>query len=251
LARTCLKNQNAFTGGQDPANYNFVTQGDVDGVATQTVQNQIAQQAATQLKGKLATGEQLAQSPQCQTSVNSSSPVGDHRQNVTATSVTIAATCDSVAYDDQGMRTLVTQLLTQKAQVSPGAGFVLQNNRIIIEPKIQSLDPFSLNVNAKGQWVYQIGDQQKSEIIQLIGGKSVEAATAALKGYRGIASSTIQFSGTVLPTDPNQYTSSFVINAPTPLPAQGNGSGVGLLPTVTNDATPVGIIGTPTALGGS
>jgi len=123
----------------------------------------------------------------------------------------------------------------------------LQGNRINIDPKIQSLDPFSLNVNAKGQWVYQIGDQQKSEIIKLMEGKSVEAATAALKAYRGIASSTIQFSGTALPTDPNQYSSSFVLNEPPALPADTTGSGVGLLPTVTNGGTPFGIPGTPTA----
>ncbi len=209
-----VKNLAAFSGGVDPGNYNFVTQGDVNAVATQAVQ-----QANNQLKRKLASGERLAEFPQCQSSVSSDFPVGDHHQDVESSGVTVSATCNSVAYDDQGMRTLVTQLLTQKAQISPGAGYILQNNRIIIDSKVQSVDPVSLNVTAKGQWVYQFGDQQKNELFALAKGQSLSAATTALLGAKGVSNATIQFSGTTLPTDISQY--NFVFETPPALPTGG------------------------------
>ncbi|HTK11511.1 MAG TPA: hypothetical protein VL485_30345 [Ktedonobacteraceae bacterium] len=234
-AGVAVKNLAGFSGGQDPANYNFVTQDDVSAVATQQVQNQIAQQAVNQLKGKLAQGELFAQSPQCQTGIVNSTPIGDHGTGYNSSTVTVSTNCTSVAYDDQGMRSLVTQLLTQKAQISPGAGYTLQANRIIIDPKIQSADPVSLNVSAKGQWVYQFSDQQQTALANLVKGKSVSAATTLLRGTKGIANVTIQYDGSSLPTDPNQI--SFVIESPTAL--SGGSTGPGASPTVTIATTPV------------
>jgi hypothetical protein len=157
--------------------------------------------------------------------------------------VTVSASCNSVAYDDQGMRALVTQLLSQKAQVSPGMGYTLQNNRIIIDPKIQSTDPVSLNVSAKGQWVYQFTDQQKTDLANLIKGKSLAAANTALLSQRGVANASIDANGgTSLPTDPGQI--NILWNMPTPL--LGGGTGPGASPTVTSASTPVAGPGTLT-----
>src|SRR5581483_6147649 len=96
-----VKNFNAFTGGQNPQDYNFVQQSDVDGVAN-PLKSTVSAQAQASLQGQLHTGEQfVAQngSNPCPASVNTDNPIGPHGVNVNSVTVTVTATCNALAYD--------------------------------------------------------------------------------------------------------------------------------------------------------
>jgi VCBS repeat-containing protein len=207
-----VHNNSAFTGGQDAKNYNFVQQGDVDAFAS-TAKAQLTQQANKALTSQLKSGEQLAQATNCPANVQSSNPVGDHGTNIPSTSVTVTVTCKAEAYDQNGMNSLVTSLLQQKAKTGVGANYSEQGNPII-HSQVQQINDdqsVSLIVTARGLWVYQFSNQQKQQLARLIAGKTVNDAKTLLTAQMGVQDATISTNGSTLPTDPSQI--SIVIQA--------------------------------------
>ncbi|HLG61678.1 MAG TPA: hypothetical protein VKY19_07080 [Ktedonosporobacter sp.] len=198
----------AFTGGQDPQNYNFVQQSDVDGVAN-PLKGTVSAQAQASLQGQLHTGEQfVAQngSNPCPASVNSDNPIGPHGVNVNSVTVTVTATCNALAYDHAGLQTMVANLLASKANNDIGSTYKLAG-QVVMHTTVQNVDQqgnVSLLVNARGIWAAQISDAEKAALAKAIAGKTVVQAQDILAGHKDIGHADIQGGGNVLPSDPNQ-----------------------------------------------
>ena len=203
-----VKNFNPFTGGQDPQNYNFVQQSDVDGVAN-PLKGTVSAQAQASLQGQLHTGEQfVAQngSNPCPASVNTDTLVGAHGVNVNSVTVTVTATCNALAYDHAGLQTMVANLLASKANNDIGSTYKLAG-QVVMHTTVLSIDQqgdVSLQVNAKGIWVAQISDAEKAALAKAIAGKTAAQAQGILAGHKDIGHVDIQGGGNVLPSDPNQ-----------------------------------------------
>jgi hypothetical protein len=200
-----VHNSNAFTGGVDAKDYNFVQQGDVNAFVS-TAKGQLTQQANTALKGQLKSGEQLAQATNCPATSQSSNQIGDQGVNIPSTSVTVTVTCKAEAFDQNGMNTLVTNLLQQKAKTDIGSTYTEQGAPII-HSQVQQINTdqsVSLIVTVRGLWVYQFSSDQKSQLAKLIAGKTVEAAKTLLTAQMGVQDATISTNNSTLPTDPSQ-----------------------------------------------
>jgi hypothetical protein len=210
-----VRNNNAFTGGQDAKNYNFVQQGDVNAFIS-TAKTQLTQQANSALKGQLKSGEQLASATNCPFTYQSSNQIGDQGENIPSTQVTVTVTCKAEAYDQNGMNTLVANLLQQKAKDTLGtdANNYAEQGTPIIHSQVQQINPdqsVSLIVSAEGLWVYQFSNDQKLQLAKLIAGKAVDAAKTLLTAQMGVQDATISTNNSTLPTDPSQI--SIVIQA--------------------------------------
>jgi hypothetical protein len=210
-----VKNNSAFTGGQDAKDYNFVQQGDVDAFVS-TTKAQLTRQANSALKGQLKSGEQLAQAVNCPTTFQSSNPIGDQGENIPSTQITVTVTCKTEAYDQNGMNTLVAGLLQQKARDTLGsdASNYAEQSTPIIHSQVQQINPdqsVSLIVSTEGLWVYQFNNDQKLQLAKLIAGKTVDAAKTLLTAQMGVQDATISANNSTLPADPSQI--SIVIQA--------------------------------------
>ncbi|HEY7415063.1 MAG TPA: hypothetical protein VH593_07710, partial [Ktedonobacteraceae bacterium] len=220
-----VRNDAAFVGGQDAKNYSFVQQGDVNAFVNSATQ-QLTNQANNALRHQLRSGEQLAQATNCPSTMTHSDPIGDQGVNVTSSTVTVSVTCSSVAYDANGMQSLVSQLLQKQAASSVGQGYALEGN-IVLQSQVQQVnnDTVSLLVNAKGLWVYQFSTQQKQQLARLIAGKSINSAKAILQAQPGIHAVTVSSNNATLPTDPSQIAvvvqnlSGLQGGTPTPFPS--------------------------------
>ena len=214
----------AFTGGQDPKDYTFLQQSDVDSVVNQ-LKPALSQQALTGLKAQVKSNEQLAGDPQCTTQPNADQPVGDQGHNIASANVTVNATCTGLAYDASGAQTLAQNLLKSKAANDLGQGYT-QAGTIITKQAVTDVNNgvVTLQVAAAGTWYYQFDDKQKQTLAKQLINKTRATAQEFLNNYRGIAKARIDIAngGDSLPGDPKQI--SIVVLAisgasPTDLPA--------------------------------
>ena len=230
-----VKNLNAFSGGQDPQNYTFVQQSDIDGIVN-PLEQQLTTEAQNNVKGQKKAGEQYINPSnplQCTPNVVSNHQAGDKASSVTST---VKVTCTAQVYDQQAAETMAVTLYKNDSTINPGPGFALSGPvtaHLTQATVVDNKGTVSLLVDAQGTWVYQITSAQEKAWAQHIKGMSKQAAQDYLQGQPGVSAVTIQLSsGNTLPTDPNQI--SFVINAP------GSSS-------PTPGSSPVSPGGTPTA----
>ena len=219
----------AFSGGQDPQNYTYVQQSDINGVVD-SLSPSLIQQAQSGLKGQVRSNEQLAGPDQCSPSFSSDHNAGDKASTV---AVTVSATCKGVVYDQKGALSLVTNLLTTKANSDLGSTYALVGN-VVTTSKVQSTtgSDVSLLVSAKGVWVYQFSSSVQQSFKNSIAGKSVADATTFLKSQTGVSDVSFNPNSGTLPTNANDIT--FVIQAVQGLSGGGSSSGGGsMTPTVT------------------
>jgi serine/threonine protein kinase len=196
------RNTAAFTGGQDAKNYTFVQKSDVDAFVN-AVKPQLMQQANNALSAQLQAGEQLAQPAACQANVQNDNPIGDQGQNIPSTNAAVTVTCKATAYDQNGLRSLVTNLLQQQASVSIGPHYALQGP-ITVHTQNQQINQdnsVTLLIDAYGTWIYQFSSDQRQQLARLIAGKSADAARMLLEQQAGIRNVTIATSSGVLPSD--------------------------------------------------
>jgi len=182
-----VKNLNAFTGGQDPQDYNFVQQNDVAAEAnplTKTLTNQVQEG----LKTHLAANEQMAGTPQCAPTVTTDpkNPVGDTGVNIPATTVSVSVQCSAEAYNKGLLQTQITSQL--KSNTSPGPNYGLVGSAIsqITVQDQGGQGNANLLVNVTGTWVYQISSEQQQKLAQRIANLTVAAAIKQLKSETGI-----------------------------------------------------------------
>jgi hypothetical protein len=214
-----VSNTSAFTGGQDPQNYTFVQQSDVSNVVS-ALEPELRTQAMSGFNGEKKAGQQLVAEPNCTTNNSANPPVG---AKASSTTVTVTATCTGEVYDLNGADRLAQSLLANEAAKSPGKGYALTGTIVTFPPHItsvQSNGTIDLVIKTAGVWVYQFSDAAKTQLAQLIAGKSRSEAQAILLQQPGVASVNISIAnnGATLPTDPTQIaiTIQSIPGAPTP-----------------------------------
>jgi hypothetical protein len=219
-----VKNLSAFSGGQDPQNYTFLQQSDVDGVAT-PVEQQLTSSAQANLKGQKHSGEQFVNTTNpitCNPTVTANPPVGSKARSAT---VTVQVACSGEVYDQQGALAMAADLYKNDSTINPGPGFALAGNvntTLTQASVVDNKGMVSLLVTAQGTWVYQTAKlvAQEKTWAKQIAGKSKQQAIAFLKGQPGVGSVSITFSGNTLPTDPNRISFTIqnvpVSSSPTP-----------------------------------
>nr|MDQ2713824.1 hypothetical protein [Chloroflexota bacterium] len=239
-------NSAPFVGGQDPQNYTFVQQSDIDGAAN-PLKSVLSQKAQQQFQAQIRPNEQLVGPAQCNSNVSSNHNAGDH---ATTATVSVSASCTGEAYDHLGALAMAQTLLRTEAADNPGAGYalvgVLQTSITQASVIDANKGTISLTVPAEGVWVYQIDDAKKQQLARLIAGKTKAEAARLLQQQEGIQKADIQIDhgdGNTLPSDTANITI-VVQNVPglqgTPTPVGSGGT-----PTPTPITTVV-----PTSTGG-
>ncbi|MDQ2905568.1 MAG: hypothetical protein M3Y81_18745 [Chloroflexota bacterium] len=193
-----------FSGGQDPQNYTFVQQSDIDGAAN-PIKSVLSQKAQQQFQAQIRPNEQLVGPAQCNSRVSSDHNAGDHANTVT---VTVSASCTGEAYDHLGALAMAQTLLRTEAASNPGAGYALAGALQTSITQASVIDAnkgtVQLTVPAEGIWVYQIDDAKKQQLAKLIAGKTKAEAARLLQQQEGIQKADIQIDhgdGNTLPTD--------------------------------------------------
>ena len=230
-----VSNTSAFHGGQDPQNYTFVQQSDVNNAAS-ALEPQLRTQAMSGLAGQRKAGEPFVAQPACSTKSSANPAVG---AKASSTTVTATATCTGEVYDLAGANKLAANLLAKKAVTNPGAGYALAGSIVTYPPQITSVDGQSgtidLVIKTQGVWAYQFTAAAKTHLAQLIAGKSKDQAQAALLQQAGVAQASISIAnnGTTLPTDPTQIdiVIQSVSGAPAPTVTPGTGTALPATPT--------------------
>jgi len=223
-----VRNQAAFSGGQDAQNYAFVQAGDIQG-ATNALQPSLLGQAESALKTQIQANEQIAGSTTCSPSIVSDRNPGDRATSVT---VTVKVTCQAEVYDQKGTLALVTNLLKAKATNDYGAEYALVGN-VVTQARVQSVNTGIVNllVSAKGIWAYQFTDARQLELKKLIAGKSASDAATILKSQKGVAGASLDPNSGTLPTNLDDI--KFVIQSVTGLSGGGAPGSSDFTPTVT------------------
>jgi hypothetical protein len=88
-----VRNNKAFTGGQDAQSYTFVQKSDIDG-ASVSLQNATQQSAINNIQQQLHPNEHLFGNPQCKSNESSDHNTGDR---VSQATVTVMTTCKATA----------------------------------------------------------------------------------------------------------------------------------------------------------
>ncbi len=233
-----MKNQTAFTGGQDPQSFTVLQQSDIDN-AVNSVESQLTQQTTTSLQNQVHSGEQLVGAVQCKPIVNANHNAGERVANAT---LGISVNCNGQAYDHQGARDMLKNLLQNMANTDPGPGYTLAGN-VQTQITVQSAgqNNVSLLATGKGIWAYKFDDAQKQAMAKLIAGKKVSVAQSLLKSQKTIGNVTFQANGDTLPADANQI-SIIVQDVPG---LQGNGT-----PPITPTITGTSPVNTPSGSNG-
>jgi hypothetical protein len=245
-----VKNLSAFSGGQDPQNYTFLQQSDIDAVAT-PLQQRLTASAQANIKGQQRAGEQFvnAKNPiSCNSTVTANPPVGSKTASAT---MTVQVSCSGEVYDQQAAETMAADLYKSDSTINPGPGFVLSGNvstNLTQANVVDNKGTVSLLVTVQGTWVYQTSQivAQEKSWAQQIAGKSKQQATAFLQSQPGVGQMNIQYSSNTLPTDPTQIT--FVVqNVPISTSPTPGGSGPSPVPGTPSSGTPTP---TPTSQNG-
>jgi hypothetical protein len=236
-----VKNPAAFSGGQDPQSSPIVQQSDIDG-AINSLATQQQQTVQITLQKKIASNERQAGSTHCTNTHSADHAAGDRASTVT---VTLTATCTTVAYDLQTVQMLVSNLLKDEVAKNLNlANYMLTGGVVATVTQATVIDTkgtVSLFVKAEGMWVYQFTDASKAALARLIAGKSTSEAETLLANAAGVEkvdSIDISGGGSTLPADPKQIT--IVVlgvpglqGTPTPPPGPDNTSTVPGGPTAT------------------
>ena len=210
-----VQNTAAFTGGQDPQNYVFVQQSDINNAAGQ-IKDSLASTARSALKSQIKASEQMVGSISCKPTVSSNQKAGARVPDVT---VSVTETCSVEVYDSQAAQVLAAKLLKDDLTALLGAGYVIPGNvttQVSSQPKVTkaSQGTLSVNITADGTALYQFTNSEEQALAKLIAGKKIDDAHALLLTQTGVAQATIKITGNPankLPADAGQIT--FVVAA--------------------------------------
>jgi serine/threonine protein kinase len=203
------QNLNAFAGGTDAADYNYLKPDDVTAV-TNTDQGTLKTNAQNDIKSQMKPSEQLLGDINCDPpkTTEDIQPNTPQANTVTAANVTLSVTCTGKVYDSSIVQTIAQNALKQKASTDPGTGYVQTGNIVTQpqQPQVQQDGNVTFSVIASGVWSYQWTDTMRQDLLNEIKGKSVNDAQAILNSHPGIASVTIALrdGGNILPSDVTQ-----------------------------------------------
>jgi hypothetical protein len=258
IANTCctngisVKNESAFTGGQNAVPNTIIEQSDIDGAA-QPLINSLTSSADNSLKAKVQSTQRVVSKTQsCNNKTTANEGVGDEAKTVR---VTVSVTCQEEVYDFQGAQQIGKNLLTQKAQNDPSLAQYMLDGQIVTNVTrvtiVGASNQLAIEVQAQGLWVYQFTQQMQQNIKQQILKLSQQAAHTVLLNQVGIAGAQIKLSGgNTMPSKVNDIT--LVIQT---LPGiNGPGVGTPVVPISTPTPSPTSLPSSPTptnGLGGS
>ncbi len=215
-----VRNEAAFSGGQDPQPNSIVQQSDIDGAAN-ALSASLTPGTQAALQGQIQPREQVVPNTlACQKSnFTANHAAGDHAPNVT---VTVAITCTEEVYDQQAALMMTQNLLTQKAVNELGPNYMLTGNIESTATQATVIDihgTVSLLVQAQGTWVYTFNASDQQNIKNHLANMSQQNALQYLTSQPGVARAQIELSnGNTLPADPAHIT--IVIKPVTSAPPQ-------------------------------
>jgi len=195
------KNTTAFHGGQDERDFQTVSQADIDTPST-LLKTHLSQELTTALQKQLTTGDVMLP-PACTLTGRSDHQPGDEAATV---NVTVSATCSAVAYNQDGLRAKVTDLLQSQAAKKLGAGYRIRGNPHIIVTSATPAKQVTLAFRSVSAWGYVLSSTEQTAVKKVIAGCTMEHAMQLLASFPGIETATIKASGfgddTRLPKDP-------------------------------------------------
>ena len=211
-----VSNLTAFTGGQDAAAYETVTNEDV-GQATASLENALNPIAQSALRTQVGSDESLMnESITCRPQVQADHTVGTRAEQVTVTGQTLCQGW-AYAYSRQQAQADVRQ---QEAQhPSFPVPYVLASVLILhVQAGGSKQERVVLSVTVLERWLYQWSQQRLQELVHSLAGLSVDQAQRTLDHTDGIQSHAIRqpfFGGNSLSSDPKNI--SVVVLPPAPM----------------------------------
>ncbi len=193
------KNTDAFSGGQDERDFQFVTKTDVANAAT-PLEAALTQSVTAALQTQLKDNEQLETLP-CAPQVST-----DHQINEEATSVKVTATltCSGVTYNQTTLQQQATQLLSTQAFKKLGPGYSVYGAiQVSVTHAIPTHTTPTLVLSLSGTWTYALSSRQQQRIKDLVKGKTYQEALHILRSLPGIERASLAWDEhTKLPEDP-------------------------------------------------
>jgi hypothetical protein len=200
-----VKNIQAFSGGQDAHDYTFVQQSDIDDAAT-ALTTQLTSDAQSAVQKQIRANEQFVRTPECTPNIKANHKANDRAAGVT---VTVTVICNGEVYDQQAAKSMAADWFRSDATSQLGAHYASVGDIVIGTPLVMTTDvrgTVTLNISAKGIWVYQFSEAQKQTFVQLIAGKPLADAQALLLKQEGVGKVNLTTAGgwgSALPSSPN------------------------------------------------
>lgn len=249
-----VKNTAPFSGGQDAQQNSVLQQSDLDNAARPLI-SKLTQSTGAALQKQVKGGERVIENTyQCKPTITSDHKVGDA---VKTASVQVVVVCTEEVYDFATAQQMATSRLQTRVRNDSdlNAHYTLDGQivtSVLSNTVVSSAGQATIEVQAKGLWVYQITNQMQESIKQALPGISQADAQRVLTHTSGVAAAHISLSdGSFLPTNPNaitlvvqslpklQATPASVSNgsgSPTVIPS---GTGIPSAPALTPTPTPV------------
>jgi hypothetical protein len=246
-----VKNMAPFSGGHDAAPNSVIQQSDIEAAARPLI-TPLEQNTEHALQAQITPNERVVDQsvPPCTPTITPSVPAGTTAKAVT---VSVQVTCHEEVYDSAAAQSMTTTLLRSRAEHDPTltAPYTLQGQiltSVLSATVVTAGGQVSLEMEARGIWVYRLADQEQQQIKRALIALSKEHALSVLHHERGVAAATISISnGTIMP--PNAGDIILIIQAPPGAQASPT-STAGTRPTV--PPTGPGLTPTPVnGLGGS
>jgi len=256
-----VRNNAAFSGGQDPIPNSVITQNDINTATNNLISTQKSS-AQRALQQQMQANEQVVSGTlKCTSNVTPNHRVGDQAKSVT---VTGTVTCSEEVYDQKGALALAATQLKAEAAKNPGPAYILVGNvitNVTSATVVDAKNTVSLIILAQGEWVYNFTDTILNDIKNKLAKEPESTAQNDLtKKTTGVQSATISLtSGTTMPDAADITINVVSIPGLTGTPTPGTGSPTtipsGTTPTSSPAITPTTGLGgqppTPTVLGGS
>ncbi len=207
LAGITTKNNNSFTGGQDPKPYPMLIQADLQREAA-TLAGLLDPVAQEGERAQINASEQLLQPIHCNVNSSSIPKVGER---ATTATVSVSETCTAQAYDNSVLQSLTQSAFLADAQSQTGSNYIERGNLTIAIEKTTLLDKrhatYNLLVSAAGVMIFHLSSSQLQSLKTQIAGKKIREAQQqllALAGVQGVYIKPSSQNDTTLPTDPGQ-----------------------------------------------
>lgn len=209
ISGVTVENTEPFSGGQEQQIFHYVEQSDIDHAAN-TLQKTLTQKGRTAFLSKMSSDERLINQIQYTRSVSSSSKAGEIVGG--DLTVTETVTCFGEVYNQRLAQTMIaSQLQTEgTSKLTPQYKLIGTISAQVVSIKLVDLQgTISLQMQAKGLWIYQIPGSELQAMVRQVAGKSKKAAQTILEHDAGVKKAQIDLSliaGNTLPQNSHQIT---------------------------------------------
>ena len=203
-----VSNDVAFSGGVDEQNYPYVQQMDINTIAT-LMKGPLLQSGQKMLESQILQGEQTITPVTCEPHITADAPAG---ARVTSVTVVVRVTCIAEVYNQHAAQNVATALLTSDGEKNIGTNYALVgpvSTSILDTTLTDNKGRAILHMGARGLWVYQFTDAQKTRLLHLITGKKKLDGQLLLQRQAGVQRISIDITGgtgDVLPEDIHHIT---------------------------------------------